>query len=517
LWESIFVSDQQIRRDIIKWAKHNRKLSSVIGDIPLDGLIGEGGTSLVFGSEFAGEAAVKFLLEDVSHGATTRYKRFLSEYVNMIRLVATGAIVPLYHFDVQKIGNAIVPYIVMELCKESLQSRCKNGEFKDVEAFESLIDRLLFLLETIHRAGIVHRDIKPQNILLRQNGEWVLADFGISWFDPQFYERMANTKRSDRLANWQFSPPEQFRRDGYNRATPSLDLYALGQVLYYCVTGTSIRGTNYPRFAEVAPSLSFYDEFIGILVQQRPEKRLQSVKEVRLFLERRRMDSSETWYTRLARQQPKDMFAFDECLARAMPGSIERRYVQARNEEEIDRVLFSLADGCEQYHLWWTKGRQNLHINRIERLHDGIWLINGFECQVIDLWLRRHPTLERQYVIIHLAPRPPFGIYDEAYSSDWEEAGYFRGRYVTRGEFDDGYALLDGKSVDIRGKVKLRSRNLVDDFLLLAPQTSVYLSQSADKKVREVYLSLRQAGKIVRDLLLPLEDIERELWMTIND
>ena len=511
------MSNQQIRRDIIEWVRQNRKLHSIIGDIPLNGLIGEGGTSLVFGSEFAGGAAVKFLLEDISHGPTTRYKRFLSEYVNMVRLVATGAIVPLYHFGVQEIGNAAVPYIVMELCKESLQSRCKNGGFQDVEAFEALIDRLLFLLETIHAAGIVHRDIKPQNILLRQNGEWVLADFGISWFDPEFYEKMANTKQSDRLANWQFSPPEQFRRDGYDRATPSLDLYALGQVLYYCVTGTSIRGTNYPRFAEVVPPLSFYDEFIGNLVRQRPEERFQSVKEARLFLESGRMDSVEMRYMRLAKQQKEDMLAFDERLARAMPGSIALGYVQASNKEEVNRVLSSLADGCEQYHLWWTKGYKTLPIRRMKYLPDGIWLINTFECQVIDLWLHRNDILERQYVIIHLAPRPPFGIYDEASSSEWEEAGYFRGRYITRGEFDDGYALIDGKSVNIREDAERRSRNLVDDFLLLAPQTSVYLPLSASKKVHEVYLSLRKAGKIVRELLLPLEDIEREFWMTIND
>ena len=220
-----------------------------------------------------------------------RYKRFLSEYVNLIGLVPTGVIdLPLYYFGVQNLDGPDqedrlgVPYIVMERCAKTLHKQCERDRLTDEDGFRKLLDRLLTTLEVIHDAGIVHRDIKPKNILLRPNGDWVLGDFGISWFDPEFYDRLAQTKPGDRLANLGFSAPEQFRRDAYEDAAPRLDLFALGQTLYYCVSGQTISGTGYPNFATLAPGLKRYDPLIHKLVRQEPSERFQSVSEVRQFL-----------------------------------------------------------------------------------------------------------------------------------------------------------------------------------------------------------------------------------------
>lgn len=507
------MSQQEVKQYIRQWVRANTVLVSDIGNIELGKQIGEGGTALVFESKFAGKTAVKFLIESVFSPPSTRYKRFLGEYVNLVKLVPTGVVVPIYHFGIQDMGAVHIPYVVMERCDRTLHEQYHDTKLQDVDEFEQLLERLLIILETVHNAGIVHRDIKPKNILLRPNGDWVLADFGISWFDPQLYVKLAETRRSDRLANWGFSAPEQFRRDAYDKATPCLDLYALGQTLYYCVSGQWIAGSNYPCFAEIAPSLKDYDSFIERLVRQRPKERFQSVSEIREFLKERKPSPFVSRDIERAKKKIMQTSEFDRRLRRAMPGS--SGYVQAKGRDEINRVLVSLSEACEEYGLWWSRGRSDSPAIPMKQLSEEIWLIWFYECDIIDLWIYRHPTPDRQYVIIHLAPRPTFGVVDiDTSSVKIEEAGYFQGRYITRAEYDDEYATIDGDVVEVT-EAELRCRNLQEDFFILAPQLSVCLCQG--EKVHEVYLSLCEAGKIVPSLLEPLEYLERPFWMHIYD
>jgi hypothetical protein len=97
-----------------------------------------------------------------------------------------------------------------------------------------------------------------------------------------------------------------------------------------------------------------------------------------------------------------------------------------------------------------------------------------------------------------------------------QEAGYHQGSYITRGEYDDGYALINGAVVELNG-TQLRIRNLEDDFLFLAPQFSVYNDQRNDQRFRSVYHTLRLANKIDFPLLKPLESMERPEWMGVWD
>jgi serine/threonine-protein kinase len=503
-----------VKREIQQWIKENHALASTIGDISLGKQIGEGGTALVFESDFMNGTAIKFLAESVQPRPSTRYQRFLSEYVNLVKLVPSGSVVPLYHFGIQDMGDVRIPYIVMELCEATLHEHYQ-ADMPDEEEFEDLLNRLLTILETIHSIGIIHRDFKPKNILRRRNGDWVLADFGISWFDPQHYMRLAETGRGDRLANWQFSPPEQFRRDGYEQATPCLDLYALGQTLYHCVTEDTIRGSDYPPLQEYNPALASFDPLIHRLVRQRPEERFQSVAEVRDFLEEQK--EPEDFYFRLALRKAREVDNFDESLARAMPGSSARPYTQA-SKEGMERVLSVLAEDYKKCNLWWTRGRGDSPISRLEPWTDDIWLLNSHECKIVDLWIYRHPTPERQYVIIHLAARPAFEVYDTRRPETmYEEAGYFQSQYITIAEYWDGYTLRDGESVRIVDAER-RVRNLKDDFFILAPVTSVYIQDDVGyDQIHPVRENLREAGKINPAILQPLETIRRPLWMMLFD
>lgn len=509
------MNTQEMKRHIQNWIRENARLLSFLGEIVLGRQIGEGGTALVYESEFAGGTAVKLLAESVS-SRSTRYQRFLSEYVNLIKLVPMGIVVPSYHFGVQDLGDGLqVPYILMECCVETLHERYEESKLRDATEFRALLSRLLMILEGMHKAGIVHRDIKPKNILLRPNGEWVLADFGIAWFDPEYYDKLAKTEKGDRLANFEFSPPEQRRRDAYHRAMPSMDLYALGQTLYYCVTGETIRGTGHTHLGAIAPALNPFDPLIEKLVRQNPSERFQSVDEVREALRIQERAGREFERTlSLVKEMLAQVKEFDKRIRQSIPGSYN--YSQARDKTVINRVLTSLAEDCEAYELNMFKGR-TIHGNAcpIRKLSDDIWLISTWECDVIDLWVHRNSTSERQYVVLHLAPRPPFGFSDSE-GRDRDVAGYFNGGYIDPNMLDDGYAEIDREVIELIDPEE-RWRNLKEDFLILAPRLSVFNYSPNDDQVEEVYRSLLEAGEINQKLLEPLEWLSRAPWMSAFD
>lgn len=508
-------SHQDLKNHIRNWVKSNQKINSSLGEIAIGKQLGEGGNALVFESPFANGTAIKFLAESVSSPPSTRYARFLGEYLNLIKLVPTAAIVPLYHFSIQDMDGEQIPFIVMESCLSTLHDAYKSSKLVSASEFQHLLDRLLEILEIIHTAGVVHRDIKPQNILLKRNKTWVLGDFGIAWFDPELHTKLALSEKNERLANFEFSAPEQIKRQAYDKATPSMDLYALGQTLYFCVTGHTIRGSGYPRFSHSAPELSRYEALIDRLVRQAPQERFQFVKDVHQFLVQ---EEGTSHYSKqfvkeeqLRQKFQRHLDIFDLAVRSAMPGSYG--YFRVK-KDEINRVMSSLASRCEECGLWWFRDLANNPVRALEKLSEDIWLIDYHECKIVDLWIYRNTvTITRQYVIVELAPISPFGFYDPNNTDRaYEEAAFFNGKYVTRAEFDDGYAVIDGEVIKLDDTAKPRFRNLHTDFLVLASDAGVFNNTVNDHQVRNVFTALRSSGSVDPILLEPLETMEQPEW-----
>src|SRR5690242_5226522 len=176
--------DQQIghKSYIENWLQKNPTIRTALGDVTIYEKIGEGGSSAVYSCTWPGRlpsyrAAIKFLIRI----ETFKYVvRFSYEYIKLIEIAYDGAIVPLYHFGIQNMGNIKVPYIILERCSCTLEDIYRDKKLVDEGEFRALLDRSLEILKTIHDAGIIHRDIKPSNILQRPNGKWVLNDFGIA-------------------------------------------------------------------------------------------------------------------------------------------------------------------------------------------------------------------------------------------------------------------------------------------------------------------------------------------------
>lgn len=151
-------------------------------------------------------------------------------------LLEARALARLHHPNVVTIHHIVDtrdtphPWIVMELVRgRSLQDRLAQGPMTPMEAAH-LGRGLLSALHTAHAAGILHRDVKPANVLLREDGSPVLTDFGIA----ALHDTPGLTGTGELVGSPEYIAPERLRGLEGN---PASDLWSLGLVLYTAVEG----------------------------------------------------------------------------------------------------------------------------------------------------------------------------------------------------------------------------------------------------------------------------------------
>lgn len=132
---------------------------------------------------------------------------------------------------VEQYGTA---YIVMKFEEgESMDlslARMKGTSVAEKDIMTVLVP-ILKGLKAVHDAGMLHRDIKPGNIFIRDNGEPMLIDFGAARQEVGGY-----TKTMTAMVSMGFAPPEQYSSEGKRQGTWS-DIYAVGAMVYKMVTG----------------------------------------------------------------------------------------------------------------------------------------------------------------------------------------------------------------------------------------------------------------------------------------
>jgi serine/threonine-protein kinase len=140
-------------------------------------------------------------------------------------------------FDSGKDGDGS-PYMAMELVDGgTLRDRIRHsGPLPPREAARVVL-RVADALGAAHAAGIVHRDVKPENVLLTKDGDAKVADFGIA----RAADATAMTRTSMILGTAPYLSPEQARGESVG---PASDLYSLGVVLYEALTGRTPFGTG---------------------------------------------------------------------------------------------------------------------------------------------------------------------------------------------------------------------------------------------------------------------------------
>ena len=189
-------------------------------------VIGSGGMAVVYKAKchrLNRLVAVKVLKSDLAEDADFR-RRFRDES-QAVAMLSHPNIVSVYD-----VSRGETEYIVMELIdgitlKQYME---KRGQLNWREALH-FITQIMKALSHAHSRGIIHRDIKPQNIMVLRDGSVKVADFGIACL-----ANSANTLTQEALGSVHYMSPEQARGD---RTDARSDIYSAGVVLYEMLTG----------------------------------------------------------------------------------------------------------------------------------------------------------------------------------------------------------------------------------------------------------------------------------------
>ena len=204
------------------------------GRYELDGIVGRGGMAEVFRARdirLDRLVAVKTLREDLARDATfqARFRREAQSAASLNH----PSIVAVYDTGEDMTGSSHVPYIVMEYVDgRTLRDLLRDDRRLLPERALEITDGVLRALDYSHRHGIVHRDIKPGNVMLTRTGEVKVMDFGIARAVSDAQATMTQTAQV--IGTAQYLSPEQARGE---RVDARSDLYSTGCLLYELLTG----------------------------------------------------------------------------------------------------------------------------------------------------------------------------------------------------------------------------------------------------------------------------------------
>lgn len=176
------------------------------------------------------DVAVKTVrLDSLPPGDAEGYRRRFYEEAQLAGRLSHPGIVTIY--DIGEYGAQREPYIVMEFIDgESLQRTADRAPSRlPVATALDIVRQIAAALDCAHAGGVVHRDVKPANVIITPPGRAVLADFGVAQF-----RRSRQDASREEFGTPAYLAPERIQGQ---RVDGRADLFSLGVILYWLLTG----------------------------------------------------------------------------------------------------------------------------------------------------------------------------------------------------------------------------------------------------------------------------------------
>lgn len=385
-----------------KYIKENKGIECTFGHIEIDiknNRLGQGGNGIVFsGVLVESEVAVKFLVNYTKK----KLDRFKAEYinVNMVREKMCNTVNYL-HYETLKVGSAEVPFIVMKKYNASLKKQ-RDDMDHDVrwEDLLKLFKSLCKAIKSLEENSIIHRDLKPENILVDENGNYILTDFGIAHFESERYPIKGLTKKNDRMANWEFSAPEQVAGGKITFAT---DIYALGQILYWFCFGTINRGTGGKHLQEIfdEEKATVLDKIIYKSISNEAGDRYQSIAEIEEEFDCVQKKNVSVY---------ADMHLFSKAIRSIFPEAYKVPFV-TDNKAYIRDLISRINETKFNRELWYTTGLANEEFREIRCLENGNYLLCNREIMIDEIWALINDSCYNDILILKVS-NPAYYVVD---------------------------------------------------------------------------------------------------------
>ncbi|OBJ62341.1 serine/threonine-protein kinase [Mycobacterium sp. 1423905.2] len=205
------------------------RVGQTFGKYRIDRLLGEGGMGEVYeayDTDKGRTVALKLLAEQYAQDETFR-ARFLRES-RAAAVLQEPHVIPIH--DWGEIDGIL--YIDMRLVRgQTLHDMLKSGPLQPNRATD-IIAQVAAALDAAHAEGLIHRDVKPQNIIVTSDDFAYLVDFGIAEARGDTHLTVAGYH----IGSWAYMAPERFNEQP---ATAAVDIYALACVLFEALTGST--------------------------------------------------------------------------------------------------------------------------------------------------------------------------------------------------------------------------------------------------------------------------------------
>jgi serine/threonine-protein kinase len=327
------------------------ELPEFIGKYKIESLVARGGMGAVLKAMHPTLNRHVVLKKLTIRGSSAIAERFKREARILIEFQHDNVVRVFDHF---KEGSS--HYMVLEYVDGlSLDQLLKKQRFLSSELSLAIFADACKALRYAHRKGVIHRDIKPGNILMSKKGEVKLADFGIAASEDD--ADSALTREGMTLGTPSYMPPEQI--ENAKNVDKRADIYAMGVMLYEMVTGKKpypanfsaetvlmIRKGRYRRPRKINARVHpFVERLIARLIQPDPARRFQDMDEVIKRVER--------YLSRFNAQ------AIEQGLCGLLQGSLQEEpsYPRARRRGWILPTLAILLAGLGAGGSWlWSEG-----------------------------------------------------------------------------------------------------------------------------------------------------------------
>ncbi len=206
--------------------------ATTIGRYVVTGELGRGGMGVVLRARdphLQRDVAIKMILDERAGGDPLRHQRFVAEARAVARLRHPGIV------TVHEVGtHEGRPFIVMDLLEgETLEEHLERASPPPRRVAE-IVREVAAALHHAHRAGVVHRDVKPQNVLLDADGRPHLLDFGLA---RDLADDHHLTRTGQLVGTPAYVAPEQASGGRRGAAGPAADVWSAGAVLYRALVG----------------------------------------------------------------------------------------------------------------------------------------------------------------------------------------------------------------------------------------------------------------------------------------